>query len=174
MAPSCLQRSLRGINVPTMAAISQKAPIIINGAGIAGLSLARVLQNANVPFEIFERHTKDSPLRTRRQVWFDWSPDLFPDLPQRLNIAFKNIARPRFGHNSSRLRTQHFIGQLNQGIDVHWGHNLHQEGINIAGGAITPKYAHEKIIKIIKGSMLVGADGLFSTGKRDVRAQCSD
>ena len=75
------------------------------------------------------------------------------DIPQNLNEG-------RLSH----LRTIHFTDLLARGIDIQWGHNLHQEGINITGGAITQKYSHEKVIKTVKGSMLVGADGQFSTG----------
>lgn len=41
-------------------------PIIINGAGPAGLVLAIGLQNANIPYEICERHRHDLPSRPRR------------------------------------------------------------------------------------------------------------
>lgn len=43
-----------------------EAPVLIVGAGPAGLTLARILKARNVPFEVFER---DTAIHFRRQGW---------------------------------------------------------------------------------------------------------
>ena len=43
-----------------------RLPIIINGAGPAGLILAVCLKNANIPFEIFENLEQDGQSKLRR------------------------------------------------------------------------------------------------------------
>lgn len=50
----------------TVLSSHRSGKVLIIGAGLAGLALARVLSKANVSFEIFER---DQGIHSRRQGW---------------------------------------------------------------------------------------------------------
>lgn len=147
-----------------------RKPVLINGADIAGLALAQTLRSGQVPFLIFERHSKNSPMATKRQWRFHFDSRYFDGLAQRMGLpqagvlldALKNDIKDR----QTRVMTRNLEQVLTSDIDIKYGHHLSVEGINVEGGAISPHYSHEKIIHRTEGSMIVGADGQFSTVRR--------
>lgn len=66
--------------------------------------------------------------------------------------------------SAKQVYLKNLMTELSANINIHYGHALHHEGINIQGGAISPRYSYQNIIKRTRGSMIVGADGVFSTG----------
>ena len=63
-----------------------RQPIIINGAGPAGLILAVGLKNARIPFEICETHRHDLPSRPRRNHVSILSSDILKPLRDFLRV----------------------------------------------------------------------------------------
>lgn len=117
-------------------------PIIINGAGPAGLILAIGLRNANIPFEICEQHRHDLPSRQHRNHVSLLSKDV-------LNFFKKYLIHPReFGsflgkigvnapdpglgtpYHDYLIKTESLLEVLRQKVHVNYGFRLEHEGIS--------------------------------------------
>jgi len=62
------------------------------------------------------------------------------------------------------INLERMVKFLRRAIFIHYSHNLHSEAIMLDGEADHPRFEHEQIVSKFQGSMLVGADGVFSEG----------
>ena len=109
-----------------------RLPIIINGAGPAGLILAIGLQNAKIPFEICEAHRHDLPSKPRRNHASLLSMSILSHLKRILRapdywsflerIALKPLP-PGFDIESLLVNTESLLELLRQQVRVKlWVH----------------------------------------------------
>lgn len=168
-------------------------PVLIIGAGIAGLTLARTLRTHNIPSPVF-----NASASSRRQGFGitlrSWaydrlqtdnmklieaaavdgkmggkgfiSTDLIDiesgkvlSIPGPRVNAEEAAAKPQEHFRANRFRLREF---LRDGIDVHWEHKLISFGPGEDGKGVLAIFADKTQVA---GSLLVGADGVFSTGK---------
>ena len=155
-----------------------RRPIIINGAGPVGLILAIGLKNARIPFEICERHRHDLPDRPRRNHVSVLVSDIFQPLREFLRVPnFKSfldkIALNPPSLERLKLRcfddypiyTEALLDLLRQQVRVNYGFRLEHEGISCLESVVTSRYNFGDKIRTFEGSLLVGADGIFSAGR---------
>ncbi len=155
-----------------------RRPIIINGAGPAGLILAIGLKNARIPFEICEHHRHDLPDRPRRNHVSVLVSDIFEPLRKFLRVPNAKSFLDKIALNppsSVRLKTRCFddypiytealLELLRQQVRVNYGFRLEYEGISCLESVVTSRYNFGDKIMTFEGSLLVGADGIFSTGR---------
>lgn len=169
-------------------ASSMPKPILIIGSGIAGLSLSRTLQRHSIPSLIF-----DASPSTRRQGFgitlHSWAYDRLQTDNSKfiqavstdgtqgaLNTSVMDAAsgeplipihmsklregeppRAQESFRANRFRLREF---LRGDTEVRWEHKL-ASFESSSGGVI----AHFENGKTVEGSLLVGADGVFSTGR---------
>ena len=110
-----------------------RLPIIINGAGPAGLLLANGLQNAKIPFEICEVHRHDLPGPRRHHIAllskqvlsplreFLKSPSLQHLLPDIVTAGPKTRAFWRCDH---LIHTEALLKLLRRNIPVNYGYDF--------------------------------------------------
>ena len=157
-----------------------RLPIIINGAGPAGLILAIYLKNANIPFEIFEKEEQNLASRkVRRNYVSHLSPDSIHILKKLLNFSTKqellqevqrmSINRLRTSSDirrGTRVYTESLLLLLRQQVHVHYGHTLEHQAISCRESVITSQYVRGNLIQTFRACLIVGADGKFSAGRR--------
>jgi len=154
-----------------------RLPILINGAGPAGLILAIGLKNAKIPFEICERHRHDLQSRPRRNHVSMLSRYIFKPLKDFLRVptyqSFLNddiaIHPLPLGAGDARkhdhsIHTESFLEMLRQHVPVNYGFRLEREGISTLESVVTSNYIAGQTVRTFQGSLLVGADGLISPG----------
>lgn len=151
---------------------NKRLPIIINGAGPAGLILAIGLKNANIPFEICETH--DLLTRPRRNY-----PSLLADgllvplrkflgyqthgsLLQSIAVSPSTVLDTK--GNGYLVNTHSLMELLGRDVKVNYGFRLEREGISCLGSVVKTEYVTGKTTNTLEGSLLVGADGNFSAG----------
>lgn len=152
-----------------------RLPIIINGAGPAGLVLANGLQNAIIPFEICERHRHDLPSRPYRTHSSILSEQVLNPLRKFLNYqSFEQLLTPLViaGSKSRKdrrcdhvINTEALLKALRRNVRVNYGHELLRSGISCRESVVTSQYIAGQTVRTFRGSLLVGADGLFSAGR---------
>ena len=170
-----------------------RLPIIINGAGPSGLTLAIGLKNAGIPFEIFETLRHDLGKQRQRDLLQFQRRDYISYLqdailrPLRDSLGFPTVKSllsriQLFGRQTSEMRrmtydhpihTESFLDILRQQVKVHYGFRLESEGISCLESVNSADYIHGQAIKVFEGSLLVGADGLMSSGKESHVASMS-
>ena len=151
-----------------------RLPIIINGAGPAGLLLANGLQNAKIPFEICERYRHDLPGPRRHHISllskqvlsplrdFLKCPSLQHLLPHIVTAGPKPRPVWRFDH---LIHTEALLKLLRRNVPVNYGYDLQYGGISGRESVVTSQYVAGQTVRTFRGSLLVGADGIFSAGK---------
>jgi 2-polyprenyl-6-methoxyphenol hydroxylase-like FAD-dependent oxidoreductase len=165
-----------------MSPISSDLPVLIIGAGVVGLTLAQSLKKDGIPFQIFER---DTHVDSRAHGWgitVHWALDalkacLPPHVISRLETAQVDPeqgrkdtgqfllldlsnAKPRYVIPPAprlRLNRRLFREVLLENIDVQWGKSI--ESFREVEHYIEVTFRDGTIMK---GSMLVGADGASS------------
>lgn len=160
-----------------------RLPILINGAGPAGLILAIGLQNAKIPFEICEKHRHDLQTRPRRNHVSILSSYILKPLKDFLraqtyrsfltDIALKtrsSTVRDARNHDHS-IHTESFLEMLRQHVPVNYGFNLEREGISSLESVITSQFITGQTIRTFQGSLLVGADSVLSAGNAPTEAE---
>lgn len=181
-----IQSDLRGANWD-FASISPgerrnvRHPIIINGAGPAGLLLAIDLQSAKIPFEICESERHDLESRSRRNHASLLSrgifrpmreflrikdPNLFADILNNLLLNCGATAEAGAKNRLSKdqyIHTESLMELLRRQVPVNYGLRLDREGISCRESLAT--YNTGRSYRTFEGSLLVGADGLLSQGK---------
>lgn len=162
-----------------------RQPIIINGAGPAGLILAIGLQNARIPFEICETHRHDLHSRPRRNHVSILSSELLRPLREILRFpSYKSFLKeialnpPATGVKARRhdysINTEVLMQLLRRQVRVNYGFRLEHEGISCLESVITSRYLVGETIRTFEGSLLVGADGIFSAGRANHVTQSLD
>ena len=176
-----VQSAFKGVNydfastTPTQRAYIRQ-PIIINGAGPAGLILAIGLKNAKIPFEICETHRHDLPSRPRRNHVSILSSDILKPLRDFLRVpTFRSfldevaLNPPQPGLDARRhdhsITTESWMELLRRQVRVNYGFRLEPEGISCLESVVTSQYRVGEAIRTLQGSLLVGADGIFSAGR---------
>lgn len=153
-----------------------RQPIIINGAGPAGLILAIGLKNAGIPFEICESHRHDLHSGPRRNHVSILSSQLLRPLREFLRFPnYKSLLKqfaldpPASRDDAKRhdhsINTEVFMQLLRRQVRVNYGFRLERDGISCLESTVTSRYLVGETIKILEGSLLVGADGTFSAGR---------
>ncbi|CAO3638692.1 unnamed protein product [Cunninghamella blakesleeana] len=170
---------------------SETLPVIIIGAGLAGLALAQSLKHQKIPYEIYEREE----CQRNNQGWSmsihfclpvlaaNVSPDYFKTIGESVAVNPSNPQDVQFclidgktneihvkvdpkdfstkdGQQQEmyRVNRKRFRNWLLQDIDVHWGKQVDQYNIMDDGIEVQFKDGEK-----IKGSCLVGADGVHSS-----------
>lgn len=155
-----------------------RQPIIINGAGPAGLILAIGLQNAGIPFEICETHRHDLHSAPRRNHVSILSSQLLRPLRELLRFPshksfLKQIAinppvsRKEVRGHDHPINTEVLMQLLRRQVPVNYGFTLDREGISCLETVVTSRYLVGETIRIFEGSLLVGADGTFLRGREN-------
>lgn len=179
-----IDKTFRGVNydfastAPVERAYVRR-PIIINGAGPAGLILAIGLKNARIPFEICESHRHDLPSRLRRNHVSILMSDVFEPLRQFLRVPNSKsfldeivLNPPKSGRLVARryedypISTESLMKLLRRQVRVNYGFRLEHEGISCLESVFTSRYNFGDSIRTFEGSLLVGADGMFSAEAR--------
>lgn len=153
-----------------------RLPIVINGAGPAGLLLAIGLKNAKIPFEICEKRGHDMKSRGERNHISLLSRDMRKPLKDFLKVENYMSFLKRVALNPSKIgldarkydqviHNESLLGVFREHVKVNYGYRLESEGISSLESVITPKYIVGANIRTFPGSLLVGADGIFSAGK---------
>ena len=154
-------------------------PIIINGAGPAGLMLAIGLQRANIPFEICESHRHDLPSKPRRNHMSQLSRGIvqylkallqaktYQSFLRRIVLDPEAIPTDPWYHDHN-IYTEALMELLREQVPVNYGFRLERSGISCLESVVTSEYHVGKTIRTFQGSLLVGADGIFSTGKSTI------
>ena len=155
-----------------------RLPIVINGAGPAGLMLAIGLKNARIPFEICERQRHDLPSKLRRNNASLLLANVFNPLKKFLNAPdyesfLSEIAIPQSTSKGNmkcdqRIYTEAFLDLLRREVPVNYGYKLQHDGISCLESVVTSKYIAGQTVRTLQGSLLVGADGKFSAGEPDI------
>src|SRR6266487_2039593 len=157
-------------------------PVLIIGAGVVGLTLAQSLKKDGIPYQIFERDTHADSRAHGWGITIHWALDalktcLPPHVMSRLGTAQVDPeqgrkdtgrfllldlsnAKPRYVIPPAprlRLNRRLFRDVLLENIDIQWGKSIEsfrdvEDGIEVTFRDGT----------IVKGSMLVGADGASS------------
>lgn len=172
--------------------MAMEHPVLVIGAGLAGLSLARVLHHKNIPVQIFESTTREKTegygISLRSWAYSPLLTELGISEEELRKLAATDAATGGRGHiegimydavsgktlmkapasqtgspagdvfRANRNRLRHF---LMQGLDVAFDHTLETLEINEEERFITARFANGVCVK---GCMLVGADGVHSTG----------
>ena len=153
-----------------------RLPIIINGAGPAGLILAIRLKNAKIPFEIFEKEEQDLlSKRLRRNHVSYLGPRDLSILRKLLSFSteqrlLQKIAN-HFSENVSEsskgvsISFEALMQLLRKQVDVHYGHTLERHAISCRANVMNPQYATRELVRTFRGCLIVGADGKFSAGR---------
>ena len=177
-APRAIKGARHGsTNVVSKERTYFRHPIIINGAGPAGLILAIGLKNAGIPYEICERHRHDLPSKPRRNYPSLLSPGTLKSLkaflraPSSRSILDKiavNIPAPRAddGQLQHYVKTESLLELLRRQVPVHYGFTLSYEGITCLESVVTSRFVVDGTIKTFEGSLVVGADGKFSSVRK--------
>lgn len=178
-----IDKTFRGVNYDfASTAPAERAyvrrPIIINGAGPAGLILAIGLKNARIPFEICESHRHELPSRLRRNHVSILMSDVFEPLRQFLRVPNSKsfldevaLNPPKSGRLVARryddyhISTESLMKLLRRQVRVNYGFRLEHEGISCSESVVTSRYNFGDSIRTFEGSLLVGADGMFSAGR---------
>lgn len=151
-----------------------RLPILINGAGPAGLLLAIGLKNAKIPFEICEKHRHDRQTRPRRNHLSMLSSYILKPLKGFLGAqTYRSFLDEDIlvgplpsdaRHRDHSIHTESFMEMLRQHVPVNYGCKLNREGISRLEGVVSSKYITGGTGRTFQGSLLVGADGIFSAG----------
>ncbi len=157
-------------------------PILIIGAGIAGLTLAQGLLRSSIPFLIFDRDTHISSRSPGWAVTIHWAlsslqsclpPNIFAKLKTaqvdpitgandngRFLFLDLKTAIPKFLIPPAprlRLNRRRFREVLSEGVDVKWGKEI--VGFKETEDGVVVEL---KDGSTVKGRLLVGADGANS------------
>ena len=161
-----------------------RLPIIINGAGPAGLIVAIRLKNANIPFEIFEKHEQDLPSKLRRNYVSHLSIGRLGALQKMLGYSSRQkllgrISNDRFRdmsriQQSTPIHTEALMQLLREQVPVHYGHTLEHHAISCRASVITSQYLAGHLVRTFQACLIVGADGKYSAGRWQIRGdeQC--
>lgn len=152
-----------------------RLPIIMNGAGPAGLILAIGLQNANIPFEICETQRHDLPSKRRsNQVSLLERTTLAPLKKFLKDLSYESIldnvrvntfpTRLEARGDAVHIKTEALLAMLRRYVSVNYGFHLENQGISCLESVISSQYAVGQNLKTFEGSLLVGADGTHSAG----------
>ena len=156
----------------------KRLPIVINGAAPAGLILAIGLKNARIPFEICERERHDLPSKPRRNHVSILERKTLLPLKKFLSAPtyhsfLRHMTLDPVDDNSDPwgilIHTERLLDVLRRQVPIHYGHTLHREGISCRENVITSQYVAGSAVRTFRGSLLFGADGKFSAGKRNCR-----
>lgn len=158
-----------------------RLPIIINGAGPAGLMLAIGLRNVNIPFEVCERHDRLS--RPRRNYISILSHEVVNLLMKVLNYPTTQslirglLAAPHPLHpppNGRWVFTESLMERLRDQISVNYGFQLESKNISCVDNVLMSKYITGSTSRTFLGSLMVGADGITSAGRFSQRIRFFD
>ncbi|KAG0010616.1 hypothetical protein BGZ80_001314 [Entomortierella chlamydospora] len=94
--------------------------VLIMGAGIAGLTLAILLEQINIPYQIFERATEVKPLGYENLVF---------SRPRFHEILLKRVPEHKIGFNKNALR----IEEKEEKVHVHCSDNTSYAGDILVG-----------------------------------------
>ena len=152
-----------------------RLPIIINGAGPAGLTLAIGLKKAQIPFEICESKRYDLPSRQRRNhvaILSQRNLDILSRLLQTPDskllssmVIFEQAKAPDNVNIDQPIHTEALMEILRHQTPVHYGFRLEKEGISCLESVVTSRFREGEYLREFQGSLVVGADGIFSAGK---------
>lgn len=170
----------------TTACSTRNPPILIIGAGVAGLTLAQGLRQHNVPFRLFERHPANHRAQGHRfRISNDGREALFSIIPSDLqNLFDRTCAQQAPGPRYVDARKLEFapadfiLDPRNKPIDRTWIRRLLIQGLEdaveyekgfISYRILEQTQAQEQGLGQVEvsfadgttayGSMLVGADG---------------
>jgi 2-polyprenyl-6-methoxyphenol hydroxylase-like FAD-dependent oxidoreductase len=162
-------------------------PILISGAGLSGLLLARSLRSRNIPFELYERDSAGSSRSQGYRIRLSsqglnaleavLSPDAYADFKAGCS---DNGSGQILGYDAITMEEKHFGGggppkgggqvlgvdraflrnQLLRGIEEVTHFKKACIGYEVSSEGVTAKFADGTTSP--EGSMLVGADGVYS------------
>ena len=138
--------------------------------------LAIGLQRANIPFEICESHRHDLPSKIRRNHMSQLSSNIVQHLKKFLRARFYSSFLRRIvlypyaiptdpGRHTHDVYTEALMELLREQVPVNYGYRLERSGISCLESVVTSDYHVGKVIRTFQGSLLVGADGIFSAGE---------
>ena len=124
----------------------------------------------------FESHRHDLPPKLRRNHMSQLSSRIVrqlggllqaPTYPSFLRrIVLDPDAIPTYpSQMAHNVYTEALMELLREQVRVNYGHRLERSGISCSERAVTANYNCDKVIRTFQGSLLVGADGIFSAGK---------
>jgi 2-polyprenyl-6-methoxyphenol hydroxylase-like FAD-dependent oxidoreductase len=162
-------------------------PILISGAGLSGLLLARSLRSRNIPFELYDRDSAGSSRSQGYRIRLSsqglnaleavLSPDAYADFKAGCS---DNGSGQILGYDAITMEEKHFGGggppkgggqvlgvdraflrnQLLRGIEEVTHFKKTCVGYEVSSEGVTAKFADGTTSP--EGSMLVGADGVYS------------
>ena len=162
-------------------------PILISGAGLSGLLLARSLRSSNIPFELYERDAAGSSrsqgyrIRLSSQGLNALEAVLSPDAYAEFKAGCSdNGSGQILGYDALTMEEKHFGGggppkgggqvlgvdraflrnQLLRGIEEVTHFKKACIGYEVSSEGVTAKFADGTTSP--EGSMLIGADGVYS------------
>lgn len=146
--------------------LDERPPVVMVGAGITGCALAHVLRSGNVPFEIHEKQSGQSPMTQRYQTRFYLDTKKLDPLCQHMGFSADDLHYLLNHRGTPRVRTHWFFEALREGLPIQYGHNLNVEPTRSLndGKEWRPRFDNECVVHQSKASLVVGADGTFSDG----------
>jgi 2-polyprenyl-6-methoxyphenol hydroxylase-like FAD-dependent oxidoreductase len=162
-------------------------PILISGAGLSGLLLARSLRSRNIPFELYERDSAGTSRSQGYRIRLSsqglnaletvLSPEAYTDFKagcsdngsgQILGYDAITMEEKQFGGGGPPKGAGQVLGvdraflrnQLLRGIEEVTHFNKACIGYDISSEGVTARFADGTTSA--EGSMLVGADGIYS------------
>ncbi|KAI1269294.1 FAD/NAD(P)-binding domain-containing protein [Xylariaceae sp. FL1019] len=149
--------------------MSHHPPILIIGAGLAGLTLAQGLRLHSIPFRVFERRIKSHRLSIqghRFRVSKEGQSALLNVLPTDLQTLFRETAPERHRYEPRYVNARNLDYAAPKHVDADTAYGKEFESYETTTDGVRVKFSDGSVVS---GRLVVGADGVRSRVRKQLQ-----